>query len=183
MVKMKIELVDVYCGNTEDVTGADEFYLLGALAGGTVVKPILTKPININDKQTKTFPAGQTVIFEGEVPQGQSVKGGIKAYDEDFAKDWAKYGSTVNQISGAVSTVLSTFGGPQGTTAGAILGAVTKGVDFFSKLDQDDLLGTTELEISATGPAFEERRWLMKKTGSIGWSTWDYTVRYRIQRS
>jgi hypothetical protein len=183
MVKMKIELLDVYCGNTEDVAGADEFYLLGALAGGTVVKPILTKPININDKQTKTFPAGQTVLFEGDVPQGQSVKGGIKAYDEDFAKDWAKYGSTVNQISGAVSTLLATFGGPQGATAGAILGAVTKGVDFFSKLDQDDLLGTTELVISATGPQYEERSWLMKKTGGIGWSTWDYKVRYRIQRS
>ena len=183
MVRMKIELVNVYCGNTEDVTGADEFYLVGALAGGTVVKPILTTPININDKQTKTFPTGQTVILEGDVPQGQSVKGGIKAFDEDFGKDWAQYGSVVTGISGAVSKALATFGGPQGATAGAILGAVTKGVDFFSKLDQDDLLGTTELEISATGPAFEERSWLMKKTGSIGWSTWDYTVKYRIQRS
>ena len=183
MVRMKIELIDVYCGNTEDVAGADEFYLLGALAGGTVVKPILTKPININDKQTKTFPAGQTVLFEGEVPQGQTVKGGIKAYDEDVAKDWAQYGSVVTAISGAVSTFLATVGGPQGATAGAILGAVTKGVGFFSSLDKDDLLGSTELEISPTGPAFEERSWLMKKTGSIGWSTWDYKVRYRISRS
>ena len=182
MVRMKIELVNVYCGNTEDVTGADEFYLVGALAGGTVVKPILTTPININDKQTKTFPTGQTVIFEGDVPQGQSVKGGIKAFDEDFGKDWAQYGSVVTGISGAVSKALATFGGPQGATAGAILGAVTKGVDFFSQLDKDDLLGSTELEISATGPAFEERSWLMVEEG-FGWSTWNYTVRYRISRS
>jgi hypothetical protein len=179
---MKIELVDVYCGNTEDVTGADEFYLLGALAAGTVVKPVLTTPININDKQTKTFPAGQTVIFEGEVPQGQSVKGGIQAFDEDFGKDWAKYGSTVSAISAAVSKILS-MAGPAGVTAGAILGAATTVGGILSSLDKDDLLGTTQLEISPTGPAFEERRWLMKKTGSIGWSTWDYTVRYRIQRS
>jgi hypothetical protein len=182
MVRMKIELIDVYCRDTEDVTGPDEFYLVGALAGGTVVKPILTKPISINDKKTKTFPAGESVLFEGEVPQGQSVKGGIKAYDEDFGKDWAQYGSTVTAISGAVSTALSTFGGPQGATAGMILGAVTKGIGFFSSLDKDDLLGTTELEISATGPAFEERSWLMVETG-IGWSTWNYTVRYRIARS
>ena len=181
MTKIKIELVDVYCGNTEDVTGADEFYLVGALVGGGVVKSILTMPININDKQRKTFPAGQTVIFEGEVPQGQSVKGGIKAYDEDAAKDWSQYGSTVTAISGSVSTVLAATG-PQGATAGMILGAVTQGVDFFSSLDKDDLLGSTELEISATEPEFEERSWVMK-AGGTGWSTWNYTVRYRISRS
>jgi hypothetical protein len=179
---MKIELIDVYCRDTEDVTGADEFYLVGALAGGTVVKPILTKPININDKQRKTFPADQSILFEGEAPQGESVKGGIKAYDEDFAKDWAKYGSAVTGISGAVSRLLETVGGPKGATAAKILSAVTTGVDFFSSLDKDDLLGSTVLEISATGPAFEERSWLMKE-GGLGWSTWDYTVRYRIQRS
>jgi hypothetical protein len=38
----------------------------------------------------KKFPSGKTVLFEGEVPQGQSLKGGIKAYDEDFGKDCAK---------------------------------------------------------------------------------------------
>lgn len=182
MVRMKIELLDVYCRDTDDVANADEFYLVGALAGGTVVKPILTKPIRINDHQGKTFPADQTVLFEGEVPQGESVKGGIKAFDQDFAKDWAQYGSVVTQISDGVSRALAFLGGPQVATAGSILEAVTKGVDFFSKLDQDDLLGSTELEISATGPAFEERSWLMKQKG-LGWSTWDYTVRYRIQRS
>ena len=182
MVRMKIELIDVVCRDTEDVTGADEFYLLGALAGGTVVKPILTKPISINDNQRKTFPAGESVLFEGDVPQGQSVKGGIKAYDEDAGKDWAQYGSTVTAISGAVSTALATFGGPQGATAGAVLSAATKGVGILASLDKDDLLGSTELEISATGPAFEERSWLMKE-GGLGWSTWDYTVRYRIARS
>jgi hypothetical protein len=182
MVKMKIELIDVKCRDTEDVTGADHFYIVGALVGGGVTKPVLTKPIKINDDQKKTFPAGQTVLFEGEVPQGQSVKGGIKAYDEDAAKDWAKYGSTITQISDAVSQALAKAG-PTGVTAGKILSVATQGVGLLASLDKDDLLGTTELEISATGPAFEERSWLLKKTGGIGWSTWDYTVRYRISRS
>ena len=145
------------------------------MAGGTVVKPILTKPISINDKQRKTFPAGESVLFEGEVPQGQTVKGGIKAYDEQFGKDWAKYGSTVTAISGAVSSVL-------GGTPAMILGAATNAFAVLGPLDKDDLLGSTQLEISATGPAFEERSWLMVKTGGF-WSTWDYTVRYRISRS
>jgi len=181
MVRMKIELIDVVCGNTEDVTGADHFYLVGALAGGTVVKPILTKPIKINDKQRKTFPAGESVLFEGDVPQGQSVKGGIKAYDQDASGDWAQYGSAVTGISSAVSTVLRLTG--LATTAGSILAAATQGIGILASLDKDDLLGSTELEISPTGPAFEERSWPMKKTGGIGWSTWDYTVRYRISRS
>lgn len=182
MVRMKIELIDVVCRDTEDITGADHFYLVGALVGGTVTKPILTKPIRINDDQRKTFPAGESVLFEGEVPQGQSVKGGIKAFDEDAGKDWDQYGSVVSGISGAVSKALALLGGPAGATAGAVLGAVTQGVGFFSSLDKDDLLGTTELEISATGPRFEERSWLMSKKGSF-WSSWDYTVRYRIERS
>jgi hypothetical protein len=178
---MKIELIDVYCRDTEDVTGADEFYLVGALVGGTVRKAILTKPIDINDNQRKTFPADQTVLFEGEVPQGQSVKGGIKAYDEDAAKDWAKYSSTVNAISAAVAAGIA-LTGPQGATAGAILTIATQGIGLLAESDKDDLLGSTLLEISTTGPAFEERSWLMKE-GGLGWSTWDYTVRYRIQRS
>lgn len=175
MVRMKIELIDVYCRDTEDITGADEFYLVGALVGGTVVKSILTKPIDINDKQRKTFPAGQTVLFEGEVPQGQSVKGGIQAYDEDFGKDWAQYGTMVSAISTGVGLIL-------GGAPGAILAAATNAFGVIGSLDKDDLLGSTELEISATGPAFEERSWLIQKKGS-NWSNWDYTLRYRIQRS
>ncbi|MEG4301188.1 hypothetical protein [Microcoleus sp. D3_18a_C4] len=181
MPKLKIELIDVFCGNTEDITGADDFYLLGALVGGEVTKVIATRPIKINDKQTKTFRPEDTVLFEGDIPAGQSVKGGIKAYDEDAGKDWAKYGDTVNQISGAVSAALAATG-PQGVTAGTILSVATKAVGIFAGLDKDDLLGATELEISATGPAFEERSWLMKEKG-LGWSTWDYKVRYRISRS
>ncbi len=175
MVRMKIELIDVYCRDTEDVMGADEFYLVGALAGGTVVKPILTKPMSINDKQRKTFPAGESILFEGDVPQGQSVRGGIKAYDEDFGKDWAKYGTMVSAISSGVGIIL-------GGTPGVILGAATKAFGAFSSLDKDDELGSTELEISATGPSKEERSWLIEKEGS-SWSNWDYTLRYRIARS
>ena len=31
MTRIRVELGDVFCGNTEDVTGADEFYLVGAV--------------------------------------------------------------------------------------------------------------------------------------------------------
>ena len=180
MTKVKVELVDVYCRDTEDVTGADDFYLVGGLAGGQTTKAILTTPIKINDKQRKSFKPDQAVLFEGEIPQGESVKGGLKAYDEDAGKDWNKYGDTVKKISGAISAALAT--GP-GAVAGTILSAATTAADWLGPLDKDDLLGTTELDISSTGPSHEERAWIMSKKGGTGWSTWDYTLTYRISRS
>ncbi|MEM1167567.1 MAG: hypothetical protein AAGJ08_00355 [Cyanobacteria bacterium P01_H01_bin.35] len=184
MVKIKVELVDVYCADTEDVTGADDFYLVGSLVGGGVTKPILTHPIKINDKQTKSFRPEDALLFEGEIQSGQTIKGGLQAYDEDAAKDWNNgYADTVNSISNTVSGALATTG-PQGATAATILKVATKGIGILASFDKDDLLGSTELEISARGPANETREWKMSKKDSfVGWSTWDYTVRYQISRS
>ncbi|MEH2140826.1 hypothetical protein [Nostoc sp.] len=183
MTRVKVELVDVYCRDTEDVTGADDFYLVGGLAGGQTTKAILTTPIKINDKQRKSFKPDQAVLFEGEIPEGQSVKGGLKAYDEDAGKDWNnKYGDTVKKISSAISGALAAGGGP-GAAAGTILSAAAAAASWLGPLDKDDLLGTTELEISSTGPSHEERAWVMSKKTGTGWSTWDYTLTYRISRS
>ncbi|MEH2375783.1 hypothetical protein [Nostoc sp.] len=182
MTNVKVELIDVYCQDTEDVTGADDFYLIGGLVGGQTTRGILTTPIKINDKQKKSFKPDQTVLFEGEIPQGQSVKGGLKAYDEDAAKDWAKYGETVKKISSAISGAIAATG-PQGAVAGTILSAVTTAGGILASLDKDDLLGSTELDISSTGPSHEERAWKMSKKSGTGWSTWDYTLTYRISRS
>ncbi|MEH1872217.1 hypothetical protein [Nostoc sp.] len=182
MTKLKVELVDVYCRDTEDITGADDFYLVGGLVGGGITKGILTTPVKINDKQRKSFQPDQAVLFEGEIPQGESIKGGLKAYDEDAGKDWGKYGDAVKKITSAISGAIATTS-PQGAAAGTILGVAVNAADFIGQLDKDDLLGTTELEISSTGPSREERAWVMSKKGGIGWSTWDYTLTYRISRS
>ncbi|WP_216595239.1 hypothetical protein [Cylindrospermum stagnale] len=183
MPRIKIQLVNVQCKDTEDVTGADELYLVGALVGGGITKAILTTPIDINDGEVKKFKPDQSILFEGNVPADESIKGGIKAYDEDAGKDWSKYGDTVTGITSAVSAVLAAAG-PKGVLAGTILSASVKGVGILASLDKDDLLGSTELVISSTGPAFEEVAWRFKKTGSsLGYSDWDYTLRYRITRS
>lgn len=183
MTRIRVELIDVYCADTEDVTGADDFYLVGALVGGDVTKAILTHPIKINDKQRKSFDPGDSVLFDGNVNPGQVIKGGLKAYDEDAGKDWSKHGDTVQQISSAVSGAVSAAG-PYGAIAGTILSAATTGVGILASLDKDDLLGACELEISAVGPSYEVREWKMSKKNSFaGWSSWDYTVRYQISRS
>ncbi len=182
---VRIELLDVKCGNTEDVTGADEFYIVGALSDGTNTKAALTSPMDINDGQTKSFRSDQRVIFDANVPQGRTIRGGLKAYDEDFAKDWSKYGPTVNLITTAVVTGLQASGDPTAITAAQILNWGVKGFGFFASLDKDDELGKLELNVSPLGANVEEKTWRFRKTGSIwnpGWSTWDYTVRYRITR-
>ncbi len=181
MTKVKVELLDVYCADTEDITAADDFYLVGALVGGGNTKPILTRPIKINDRQTKQFRPEDSVLFEGEIPPGESIKGGLKAYDLDKEKDWNKYGDAVKQISNAVSSALAEAR-PQAGIAGTILSAATTGVDILGSVPGDDLLGVIELEISATGPSHEERAWKMRSTDHR-WYNWDYTLRYRISRS
>lgn len=181
--RIKIELIDVYCADTEDVTGADDFFLVGALVGGGQTKAILTRPIKINDKQRKSFRPEECVLFDGDIPEGQSIKGGLKAYDEDAGKDWSRYGDTVKQIASAVSSALA-GAGSEGAIAGKVLSVATSGVGLLASLDKDDLLGATELEISATGPAYEVREWKMSQKNSFaGWSSWDYTLCYRISRS
>ncbi|CDM98147.1 MULTISPECIES: hypothetical protein [Limnospira] len=183
MTRIRIELIDVYCADTEDITGADDFYLVGALVGGDVTKAILTRPIKINDKQRKQFNPQDSVLFDGNLLPGQVIKGGLKAYDEDAGKDWSKYGDTITAISSMVSSAISAAG-PYGVLAGTILSAATTGVGILASLDKDDLLGASELEISAVGPANEVREWKMsKKNTFVGWSTWDYTVRFMISRS
>lgn len=180
--QVRIEVLDVKCGNTEDVTGADEFYIVGALSDGTNTQAALTTPMDINDGQTKSFRADQQVIFDAYVPNGVTVRGGLKAYDEDFAKDWSQYGPMVNQITTVVAAGLSAAGY---ATAGDILNYGVKGFGFFASLDKDDELGKLELNVSPLGPNVEEKTWRFRRTSNWwnpGWSTWDYTVRYRITR-
>ncbi len=181
--QVRIELLNVKCGNTEDVTGADEFYIVGALSDGTNTNAALTSPISINDGQTKSFSSGQQVIFNANVPQGVTVRGGLKAFDEDWAKDWSKYSSTATKIKDAVVAGLTASGNPKAVTAATILNYGFQAFSTISSLDKDDQLGKFELNVSPIGPNVEEKTWKFKKSDWTGYSSWDYTVRYRITRS
>ncbi len=180
--QVRIELLDVRCRNTEDVSGADEFYIIGALADGTNTKAALTSPIGINDGQIKSFDPAQQVIFDADVPEEQTVRGGMQAFDEDFGKDWAKHGDTANKITDTVATGLKSSGNPYAVGAGTIIDYAVKGFGFFASLDKDDNLGTLELNVPASGPSVEEKEWTFSKKDWSGYSSWNYTVRYRITR-
>ena len=180
-ILVRVEVHRVHCGNTEDVTGADELYIVGALSDGTTSRGALTSPMSINDNQDKEFNPSQRIAFDAEVEPNGVVRGGLKAYDEDFGKDWAKYGNTVTQISNAVAAGLKETKYPKAVVAGEILGWAVKAANFLAPLDKDDLLGTTELNVAAQGQTLEEIPWRFKKKGS-GYSTWNYIVIIRVTR-
>jgi hypothetical protein len=189
-VNVRIELVDVYCDNTEDVTGADEFYLVGvAKADGAEPKPILTTPIDINDGQRRTFASSEITMFEGALPEEGLVALYVQAYDEDAAKDWAKrpdyvdkmLGSVVSGAGGVVVAALATNPVGWATIAAAVgVGLVVGGFAFVVGQDRDDQLGTLQTLVPASGPAMEDKYWSFSQAG--WWSGWSYTVRYRVSR-
>jgi len=99
-VKVRIELLDVRCHDTEDVTGTDELFVVAALRDGRQTRGLVPRPIAINPGQTRTFTKDQRVIFEGKVPRGRTVKGGLITYDEDYAKGAASRGRRLRGVGG-----------------------------------------------------------------------------------
>lgn len=181
-VRVRIEVVEIHCGNTEDVTGADEFYLVGALSDGTDARSSLTRPIDINDKQTKTLPDDQKVLFDARVPVGKSIRGGLIAYDEDYAKDWAKQKEMVQKLTDKVSDAARSSDNKDVNKAGWVLMAAVAAWDLIASADKDDELGRIELDIPADGSGEEVKEWKFEHKDSTGFSSWDYTVKYRIVR-
>lgn len=182
MARIKIELIDVQCKNTEDVSGGDEIYLVGAMVGGTETKAFLTKPIRINNNQTKKIPSDQSVMFEGDLPEGETIKGAIAAYDEDSNHDWDKYGKIVTTITNVVSSIVSKAGGPKGVVAGTILSATVGVLGQIMSLDKDDNLGSVQLVISSAGPELEEMTICFSGNLIPWYSDWEYRLRYKITR-
>jgi hypothetical protein len=182
-VRVRVELLDVQCGNTEDVTGPDEFYLVGAFEQGGKAKSVLTRPFDINDGQTQTFPASEKVVFDGDVPLKQSISGGLIAYDEDYAKDWAKQKEMAKKITDGVSAGASSADNKNVRTAGTVLKIAYEIWNVIASLDQDDELGRTEINVAAAGPAEETIAWKFERKDPTGFSSWEYTVRYRITRT
>lgn len=181
---VRIEIKSIYCDNTEDVTGADELYFIGAGVSRSdkQITAVLTKPIDINDGETKEILPDQRIVFDGTVECADTIVIGLKAYDEDAAKDWdGKRGELLSNISSAVATGLATTG-PQGVVAGAVVKGAVEGFKFLVSLDKDDELGSWEVTIPVVTLPLprSERPWNFVRNRKIGWSTWNYTVTFLI---
>ena len=180
--KVRVELIDVYCRDTEDVTGADEFYLVGAVAtneGKPSVGAILTKPRSINDKQRKKF---GTIVFDKQVPVNGKLLIAMRAFDEDAAKDWDKHKGLVTKISDGVATALKATGEPIADKVGTVLKVSVKALSIIGPLDKDDKLGDYQKEFKVSDLRKGENivDWKFRRKDWTGYSSWNYTMRYKI---
>ncbi len=182
-VEILVELIGIQCGNTEDVTGADEFYVLSAFTGGTIANSnsALMRPISINDGQEKTIPAVDAVMIHARFPATGKLAGRMRACDEDYAKTWETMRESVEKATKVIKASAAAAGSDEDVEFAESLEAAFTVYDGLASLDEDDVLGTEEVIIHAAGPAEEVRSWRMVEEG-LGFSTWDYTVTFRITR-
>jgi hypothetical protein len=179
--RLRLELLDVTCRETEDLFVPDTFYLMAVLAVSDSIRAaVITDPIVMKSGQTHTFSGPDAVLFDGVVENRQAILGGVKAYEQDFAKDWAHKLRWVKEILRGLPAFEDL---PESLTASAelILTAATNVLDLQAHSDRDDLLGALPLVFSMNGPSSEEMQWVFKEEG-IGLSTWDYTIRCQLTR-
>ena len=137
------------CGNTEDVTGADSYYVAGVFTavlpdGSARSYSAVTYPFAINDNQWMGY---GTVLIDDMLPRGTRIYGKMRFYDEDFAKDWNAVAGKFNSAADAGVKGAAATGNP---TAAAVAGAAYaafKVFDAVSSADKDDLLGQVDVTI------------------------------------
>ncbi|TNV71531.1 hypothetical protein FGO68_gene14391 [Halteria grandinella] len=182
-ISVRIELVEIWCDNTEDVLGGDEFFVTSALKNEGLVKTTVTKPIDINDGETKLFMGDQVIIFDAKVAKQSSIVGGIVAFDEDFGMDWKKkHKEIAKNVDDSVSGIATSVGGSAGNIVAAISKSVYTVVNLLAQMDEDDKLGELELNIPADGPAEEILEWTFEKPAPK-FSNWKYKLKYKVIRN
>lgn len=188
---VRVEFLRVKCGNTEDVTGADEFYAVGSgkdrVSGQST--SAMSKPMSINDGRTKDFPfaTAERVLFEDDVSAASTVVLACKFLDQDASQDWdSTYTALSAAIGGSITAVQAAAVLAGTATAGAalvpvaVLAAITAGVAALIRLDKDDVLGEHTFEVPAAdflGTRIETVR--LRESGA-GWSTWSYDIDLQI---
>jgi hypothetical protein len=141
----------------------------------SLARPILTKVLDINDRQTKPL---NFVAFDAEVKGSSVIYLEMAAYDEDVAKDWSQYQVWVGLAGTAISTAVGVVATPvAGTVVGIVIGGLNQAIGW----DGDDRLGiySQTLVVKDLKPGENIYEWKMVEKG-IGYSTWNYTVKYKI---
>jgi hypothetical protein len=185
MTRVRVWLNDVRCTDTEDVTGADEFYLIGAVSDGEHTSPILTRPQSINNGQTiSPVVNGTNLVFDHDVPEDRVLKVALAAFDEDSGKDWNRYGEYVGAVGTGVSEVLKRIPNPYTIAAGFVLPYAIGAVGAIASMDQDDPLGehagtywVNTMDLNRE----DKHSWVFLHDGGW-WSSWDYVARYTVAK-
>lgn len=177
---VQVRITRIHCGNTEDVTGGDELYFTSVLTDGSDenTQAEIVGTIPINDDETIRPNA---LIYGATLPNDRVVRGGIEAFDEDSAKDWAKKPSWVEDMKNRVVELAQNrlTGG-----AAVLLDAAYEVVEKIVVGDDDDKLGRKTLEIPVSGPEKELISWRFVNKGDfLGYSSWNYTVDIEVLRT
>jgi len=196
-VRVRIELLDVRClQDTESPSDSDLFYAVAALTDGTAknTRTTVTEPIAFHIGESKPVAADQRVVFDATVPAQGSVRGGMRAFNEDFLKDWSVRKSVVDRATNAVAAAVAAHKDGSPITGASVLKTALdvynpsflwtsrRGDDGRTYRDEDTTLGTLELNVPADGPAEETKEWTMAEK-TVGANTYEYKVRYRVVRT
>jgi hypothetical protein len=113
-VRVRVALQQVTCYDINDLAGNDEFYVLSAVGsafyssgkdnyvwaqnmGGSPAKAMVTRPIKITARQTRTY-GDEGVLFNDLLPRDGQIIGGLRAYEQDETKDWNKRADWIKSL-------------------------------------------------------------------------------------
>ena len=180
-----VELLDVICHDTEDMTGADEFYIIGAARVGDRAGATVTKPIRINDGERRSFGPNERVLYSGPVGRGDEVAIGLVAYDEDAAKDWERDGPAIQSAVDKLADAVKKIPEPSVQIGAEVTRQAVRLFGALISLDKDDQLdsGTINVPVQSLPVGNVVRNWEVQGRVFNGWfnfSSWHYNVTLRV---
>ncbi|MEM7061688.1 MAG: hypothetical protein AAF572_00770 [Cyanobacteria bacterium P01_B01_bin.77] len=178
MPTIKIVLDSIVCYDTEDVTGADDVYLIGGVrvskGNFRKSKAFVTPnpPLRINDDQPRHIPIKEK-IFEAQVQPGSDLELGMYLYEQDSSADVEKLQKLEDYLDRGLA-----ISRPSKSVLNLSLSAIQTALVF----DDDDQLGRESRFIEINTLPRGWKRYVAKNfyEGGIGYSTWRYKLYYRI---
>jgi hypothetical protein len=198
-MRMKIELLDVTCHDHMDGCEGDAFYVLSAFHVGTeIVQVGLTTPMSVRENETVRFISNESVLFDADVTDKQSIAGGMIAFHADFSSDWHQRTAWLASIQAQVLKMVqkqtlppahmrisstATLTTINTLSAASVLAAAANGWYLVApRVDEQNELGQVTVEgIEPHGSTLQEMLWAFKWVRPT-WSKWGYVLRYQIAR-
>lgn len=177
---VRIELVDVTCARTEDLTGRDHFFVAGGLLLGSVEAAVATNPTPINDTETNAFSFDRRLLYQGPLPENREpLHIGLVGFDDDASTDWARDEQGWRDLVRSITEQIDELGGTD--SAQGIGDTVVDLVGRAISLDRPDVVGRLGLDIESSEIESHSqsgtRHWYLNLDGA------SYVVRLRVRGS
>jgi hypothetical protein len=197
MVRVTIQLNDVYCNGTQAVWGwqQDTFYMLTTFSasGPTPTSAVVTQsqlsdPVSIGNNQDRAISPGPLVVFNALLPLDGTIRGGFTGFNRGIADDqiaqFASWGFSIAKKVGDQLYNESVESEDLPMEGGATI--LSLGAQAFLALlgpsDNPTQLGKQAIEISSNGPQVDPETLSFVQTNGPG-NTWNYLIHYTITRT